>query len=60
MIIVERTYDFNNPAGGPRLTDVTRKVFSDDDIIGIQDFLNERSKISGYEWYNLDFKFTKI
>lgn len=32
------------------LCKVTRKVFADDDLQGVQAFLDERNKISGYEW----------
>ena len=39
---------------------VTRKVFADDDLQGVQAFLDERNKISGYEWKNLSFEYTKL
>lgn len=60
MIIVKREYDVENPSGGRMRTIVTRRVFADDDITGVQQFLDERSTISGYEWYNLNFEYTKL
>lgn len=60
MIIVTRRYEVDNPSGGRALKKVTRKVFADDDLIGIQAFLDERSTVIGYEWYNLDFEYTKL
>ena len=39
-----------NPCGGGYCCKVTRKVFADDDLQGVQAFLDERNKISGYEW----------
>lgn len=60
MIIIRREYEVDNPSGGRGITKVTRKVFADDDIVGVQQFLDERSTISGYEWYNLNFEYTKL
>lgn len=61
MIIIERSYDVEDSRCGCRLLhEVTRKVFPDDDISGIQKFLNERSAVSGYKWHNLDFKYMKL
>lgn len=48
MIIIERSYEIPNSCGGPRLHTVDRKVFADDDISGVQAFLDERSSLSGY------------
>ena len=60
MIIVVRKYEVDNPSGGRRRVDVTRRVFDDHDIDGVQKFLDERGTISGYEWYNLSFEFIKL
>lgn len=60
MIIVTRKYDFASSSGGPKIHKVDRKVFADDDIKGVQGFLDERSHITGYAWLNLDFTFTKL
>ena len=60
MIIIERSYYVASPRGGDKRFIVNRKVFADDDIQGVQAFINERSSISGYEWYNLDFNFIKL
>ena len=45
MIIVERYYEVANPCGGRDCAIRTRKVFADDDIAGVQNFLNERSTV---------------
>lgn len=60
MIIITRTYETNNPSGGRRISNVTRKVFRDDDIDGVQNFLDERDSTKGYEWYNLQFSYFKV
>ena len=60
MIIIERSYDVENSCGGRMRHEITRKVFGDNDITLIQHFLDERSKVPGYEWYNLEFKYTKL
>ena len=60
MILVVRKYEVDNPSGGRMRTNVTRKVFADHDIDGVQKFLDERSTINGYEWYNLSFDFIKL
>ena len=60
MIIVTRKYEVDNPSGGRSFKKVTRKVFADDDVDGVQAFLDERSTVMGYEWYNLDFEYTKL
>lgn len=60
MIIVERHYDTKNPSGGRMVHNICRKVFGDNDVEGIQKFLDEKHIVSGYEWYNLDFKYIKI
>lgn len=60
MIIITRTYETNNPSGGRRIEYVTRKAFHDDDIDGVQKFLDERSTTKGYDWYNLHFSYHKV
>ena len=60
MIIIRREYTVESCSGGRMLCKVTRKVFADDDIAGVQAFLDERSTVSGYEWHNLDFTYTKL
>lgn len=60
MIIIERSYDVEHSSGGKMHHEITRKVFGDNDIDSIQLFLDERSKIPGYEWYNLEFEYTKL
>ena len=60
MILIERTYEQDNPRGGGRITYITRKAFADDDIIGIQKFLDERSTVFGYEWHELHFEYIKL
>ena len=60
MIVVTREYDVDNPSGGRRLHSVTRKVFADEDLEGVQKFLDERNRVSGYEWHNLAFNFLKL
>lgn len=60
MIIITRRHQEPNPSGGSLLNKVTRKVFADDDLQGVQAFLDERNKISGYEWRNLSFEYTKL
>lgn len=61
MIIIERTWQEPNPRGGCRKLDkCERKAFTDKDIEGINEFINEKSEISGYEWTNVEYKYTKI
>ena len=60
MIIIERSYEVTSPRGGGKKFVVDCKAFADDDIQGVQVFLDERNTVSGYEWYNLDFNFIKL
>ena len=60
MIIVERRYEVARPEGGGYKTVVGRGIFSDDDIIGLDEFLNEHSETPGYEWRNVEYKYTKL
>jgi len=60
MIIVERTWEEPNPRGGGRLSKVERKAFDDRDKEGINNFINAKSCVSGYEWTNVEYKYTKL
>ena len=60
MIIITRTYDVKDPDGIIYLRKTTRRVFADDEIQRVQLFLDERSQISGYEWYNVQFDYVKL
>ena len=60
MIIITRTYNVESSRGGGFETVTTRKVFGDDEIQRIQNFLDERSQISGYEWKNINFEYLKL
>ena len=60
MIIVERTWKEPNPSGGSSLNKVERKVFDNSDKEGINKFINAQSCVSGYEWTNIEYKYTKL
>lgn len=60
MIIIERTWREPNPSGGCLLNKVERKVFDNDDKEGINKFINAKSCVSGYEWSNVEYKYTKL
>lgn len=60
MIIIERTWKEPDPRGGGKLNKVSRKCFDDDDLNGINEFINETSEVSGYEWTNVEYKYTKL
>lgn len=60
MILVVKSYDTANTSGGRMIHHVIRKVFHDNDVDGVQKFMDERREISGYEWHNLSFKFMKL
>lgn len=57
MIIIERSYDASQPEVGPV---TTRKAFLDNDVEGVQGFLNERSTEQGYPWRNIEFRYIKL
>lgn len=57
MIIIERSYDASQPEVG-RV--ITRKAFLDNDVEGVQVFLNERSTEQGYPWRNIEFRYIKL
>lgn len=60
MIIIERSYEVARPEGGGYKTVVNRKIFNDDDVSGVDAFINERGDIEGYPWKNIEFKYTKL
>ena len=60
MIVIERTWREPNPRGGTKLYNVARKCFSDDDIEGVEKFINEKAKVSGYEWTDVEYKYIKL
>lgn len=62
MIIIERYWKKPNPRGGCKLLNkVERKAFDDDDLIGVNKFINNSSEmISGYEWRNIEYKYVKL
>ncbi len=61
MIIIERFWKEPNPHGGCRLlSKVERKAFADDNLIDVNKFINETSEISGYEWTDVEYKYTKL
>lgn len=62
MVIIEKTWWTDNPSGGTRkLNHCKYKVFSDDDIEGVQKFLDECCEKSynyvdySYERGNVEF-----
>lgn len=60
MIVIERTWREPNPRGGGKLNKVERRCFADDDLDGVNMFINETSVVSGYEWTDVEYKFTKL
>lgn len=61
MIIIERFWKEPNPRGGCNLLcKVERECFADNDIDGINKFINETSQVSGYEWTDVEYKYTKL
>ena len=60
MIIIERTWREPDPRGGCRLHKTARKCFSDDDIVGVEHFINENAEVSGYEWTDVEYKYIKL
>lgn len=60
MIIIERFWKEQNPRGGCHLLDkVERKAFADNDLIDVNKFINKESE-TGYEWKNVEYKYTKL
>ena len=60
MIIIERTWNEPNPRGGRYLNKVARKCFADNDLDGVNKFINETSTVSGYEWSDVEYKYIKL
>ena len=61
MIIIERFWKEPNPRGGCNLlSKVERKSFADNDLDGVNEFINETSEVSGYEWRDVEYKYTKL
>ena len=60
MIIIERTWEESDPHGGCNFLHKTeRKCFTDNDVDGIENFINEESEY-GDEWINVKYKYTKL
>ena len=59
MIVIERTYDEPNPRGGRKIHKVSRRCFNNDDVEGVEEFINTKSS-SGYEWSNVEYKYIKL
>lgn len=59
MIVIERKYDEPNPRGGRKIHKVSRRCFNNDDVEGVEDFINAKSS-SGYEWSNIEYKYIKL
>ena len=60
MIVIERTWKEPNPSGGGRLSKVERKAFYDDDLSGVNEFIDDATKVSGYEWTDVEYKYIKL
>ena len=60
MIIVERTWREPNPRGGGKLNKVAKKCFADDDLDGVNEFINETTEVDGYEWTDVEYKYKKL
>ena len=60
MIVIEREYDEPNSRGGGRIHCVKRQCFHDDDIDGVNKFINAQSPVSGYEWTNVSYNYIKL
>lgn len=60
MIVIERSYDEPNPRGGSKKQKTIRRAFSDDDIDGVNKFINEDYSIPGYEWTNVSYNYIKL
>ncbi len=61
MIIIERYWQEDNPSGGCKLLSyVKRKAFSDNDVEGVEKFINENAPIIGYKWKNIEYKYIKL
>lgn len=59
MIIIERRYKVEDVRDTTIWTRTTRKVFADDDISGVQSFLDEKT-MSNLKYIDIDFKYIKL
>lgn len=60
MIIIERTWEESDPCGGCEfLYKTERHCFSDNDVDGIEEFINEDEEYKD-EWTNVKYKYTKL
>ena len=60
MIVIERMWKEPIPRGGCKINKVARKCFADDDLDGVNKFINETTKVLGYEWTNVEYKYIKL
>lgn len=60
MIVIERTWKEPDSRGGGKLNKVARKCFADDDLDGVNSFINETTKVSGYDWTNVEYNYIKL
>ena len=60
MIVIERTWKEPNPSGGGKINKVARKCFADDDLDGVNKFINETTKVYGYDWTNVEYNYIKL
>lgn len=62
MIIIEKYWEEQDPQGGCNLLSKSeRKAFDNDDLKGINEFINNSSEIiSDYELYNIKYKYIKL
>ena len=60
MIIIERTWKEPDPRGGCVLLNKTeRKCFDDNDVNGVEEFINEEHEYED-EWVDVKYKYTKL
>lgn len=60
MIIIERTWKESDPRGGCALLNKTeRKCFTDNDVDGVEEFINEESEYKD-EWIDVKYKYIKL
>lgn len=60
MIIIERTWREPDPRGGSKLHKEERKCFFGDDKDGIDEFINAKAYVPGYEWTDVEYKYIKV
>lgn len=59
MIVIERYWQESNHLGG-NINKAERKCFNDNDIEGVEKFINEKSPIPGHEWTNVKYNYIKL